>query len=223
MKNEFNLLLTTKKYHLIKSKKTKDIYIDEQARCFLFESDVDAELFCKEVPDTFFEEEEQFVVRPFMSRCRSAGIKVCRVREGGKDKYADIPVDNNETQRQFYNGDTMRTLLLLRETGKKEYLNTLRDCPFIAALTIEDRKEGEPASLKYGYASFTANKGERFYLLFSSFREFENWKTRRKTDAEPYLITISKFMTLISPDGFFINPESTRIRVTCAQIKAAKN
>ena len=66
MKKEEVNLLTLKKYHKILSKLTGKIYIDKNAKCYLFESDYEAEQFCSQLEETFYDKAQCYKAVPFV-------------------------------------------------------------------------------------------------------------------------------------------------------------
>lgn len=212
-------LLTLKQFYLILSKKTSKPYIDKNFKCYLFESDYDAKQFCDKISDTYFENQGFIKQGPFISMCYGYGIERIQAKCSTDEKFKEIPIEKNDVKRQFYNRDTSRSILRLKQTRQKQYLLELNKGTFLSPIIIDQRKEGEYPIVHYTYAILSQNTIH--YLLFTTLQEFEEWKVLQKNkDYLPNQTTLSELNKIRGKNPVFINPLSDKLILTDVQIKS---
>lgn len=202
-------LLTTKKYHVIHSKRTNKIYVDKNYRCYLFETERDAKGFCEEIEDTFYEESEYIKQAPFTSMCYANGIKIMRVKNAKSDTYMDITIEKEDVKHQYYNSDTNAAILRLKQTNLKKYSKALKHSEFICPIIIDQRATAQHPVIHYAFAKLGNNN--IYYLLFTTIQEFKKWNDNQGGKYLPIQTTFNEFRTIRGTDSVLINPESDRL------------
>lgn len=213
-------ILTLKQYCLILSNKTKKVYIDKNCKCYLFESDYEAKQFCDKIPDTYFAEQTFLKQGPFISMCYGNGIETIQVKCSAEEKFREIPIEKKDVKRQFYNRNTMKSILRLKQTSQRQYLLELKKATFISPVVIDQRKEGEYPIIHYTYAILSQETIH--YLLFTTLQEFEDWKKAEEDNVNylPNQTTLAELNKIRGNNPVFINPLSDRLILTDTQIKS---
>lgn len=214
-KEQLNFL-ALKQFYPVYSDKTKRLYIDKQFRCYLFESDYEAKQFCDSIPGIHYDSSCN-VQGGFISMCYGIGIKMLRVKCSSEENFRDISIRAKDVKRQFYNEDTMRNLLRLKQTCEKQYLQNISDSLFISPVILDPRKAGEYPVIHYSYAVLT--QSTIHYLLFTTIQEFEKWNESQGNKYLPNQTSLQELNKVRGNNPVFINPLSDKLILTDSQIK----
>lgn len=215
MESTYINTLTLKEYHVIKSKKTSRPYVDINNGCYLFELRSEAENFTKQIKDTEFDNARYLKQAVFCTEFYSYGIDEIHVK-GARQKEIVIPLSANDVARQFYNRETIRSLLRLKQTGKKQYLYELKNAFFISPVIIDPRPEKQYPIMHYSYAS-TTNKNT-YFILFTTIQEYNLWNKEQKESYKPLKIRLHQFRNIRKQNPVLINPMSDKIVLNDKQI-----
>ena len=214
MEQELINLLTLTEYFLIKSEKTKKPYSDENGNCYLFEVKSDAEAFAHKKEDVKIENAKSYRMQ-FIAELYGHGIKGIKVKQRNKE-YKIIPVDKKATRRQYANPDASFNVMMLNQTRKKKYAKELKNVVFITPVLIDPRFIKRYPEMHYSYATFDGN--ERFYVLFTSLKEFTEWNNDQEQDWKPVEMKLQKVGRIRKNSNILINPLSDKIILQDKQI-----
>lgn len=218
-KDEINVL-TLSKFYQIFSDSTKRLYIDKNFRCYLFEAEREAKQFCEKIEGTYYNTDSSSYIKqsPFVSLCYSLGIDTIRVKSVKREKYVDIKITKEDARHQFYNGETEKNILRLKQTKKSKYLKELADSFFISPVMIDKREEGQYPIIHYSYAMIPG--GNVYYLLFTTLQEFDKWNDTQNKIYSPNKTTLQDLNRIRNNHPVLINPSSDQLILTDKQIKS---
>lgn len=214
MEQEHVNLLTLTEYFLIKSEKTKKPYTDEDGSCYLFETKSDAEVFCKNLSDIKIENPKMYRMQ-FIAEIYGYGIRQIKVKQRNKD-CKTIPVDKKDVRRQFSNPEASYNVMMLNQTRKKKYARELKNVSFITPVMIDPRFIKRYPEMHYSFATTDGNN--RFYVLFTSLKEFEDWNKEQEQDWKPVDMKLQKVGRIRKNNHILINPLSDKIILQDKQI-----
>ena len=216
MTREETNLLTLKPYYRIRSTATGRLYIDKDLRCYLFESDRDATQFCEQYDSLEVEPSDYIKQAPFISKCYGLGFEQIRIKEAANEQFVNIKIEKDDARRQFYNRDAIKSILRLKQTKKKKYLRDLSNAFFIAPMIINPRKEKEYPVIQYCFA--TLQDDTRFFLLFVTLHDFDEWNASQGNKYAPCKTTLAEFNRIRKKNPILINPTSDCLFLTDGQI-----
>lgn len=218
MDSAYKNIIELKEYYIVKSSKTNKPYLDEYFNCYLYETTFEFDDFSKKFTDTYIETKpEHLTPATYMIEFYSYGINNIIVKQANK-KEIKIPLENDpDIKKQYYNRETNRNLLRLKQTGEKRYLRELKDKDFFVPLYIEERNPMEYTQIKYSYAYF--DKTSKYYLLFSTLQEFNNWNNEQNKKYQPLKMTLNSFEKIRKKNELLINPQTDKILLLNEQIK----
>lgn len=219
MDKQFVLALTSNEYHLIKSKKTGQPYIERDLFCYMFYLQSEAEEFFKDIPDIEIESSRYFRPAETFARLHSLGINGIHLKEKGRSTFTDIKMEPADIPKRFYNPEMKKDILFIKETKKAEYYYALGQGFFLIPLLIEKRMPKQHPRIHYSYATL-GEKGDKYYLLYTSIQEFKKWKTAHEIndDVAPLKITIKEFNRIIGDSPVIINSETDKLVLSATQI-----
>lgn len=195
------------KYFFYVSNITKKVYIDEDGCFCVYYIKDDAEKTVRENSHI----ESSLLTRKFFNEVFSLGaneIKIFSV----DCKECEKLENTNKNYTKFENKELSRTLLQLMETNKKKYLLELGKHTFIAPLKIQTRKYKQAPKIRYSYAKID-NDEQKYFLIFSDIKHFEQWKNNQMDDWKPVEITLQRFEWIRKGNPIWINPFSNNIRL----------
>lgn len=216
MKKEEVNLLTLKKYHKILSKLTGKIYIDKNAKCYLFESDYEAEQFCSQLEETFYDEAQCYKAVPFVSYCFGLGIQAIKIKPAASDDYTEIPITKQDARHQFYNEKTNYNILRLKQTKKSKYLKELPNSLLIAPILIDRREMGQYPVIHYAYA--IVPQSGTYYIAFTGMQEYQKWAETQNIPFSPSQTSLQEMNKIREENPILINPMSDQLVLTHKQI-----
>lgn len=203
-------LLTEKEYVIIRSSRTKEVYVDKDRRCYIFSSVMDAESFCDALGDgTYFDKKmEELTQNKDMRHFYACGVRKVIVKLRDKDEPKEIPLSRKDVLNGYYNPNLKFHILRLKQTGTKAYLRMMEKDRFIVPVYLKDRSLKEYPYIYYVFAE--ARETGEFLLLFSSVEEFDEWKKAQKDDRKycPLEITSEKLQRIRKDRDVVINPLS---------------
>lgn len=216
MTREETNALTLCKYHQILSCATDRLYIDDSYSCYLFQAGVEADDFCAKAKarniSLYRSESPEFLQqRSFISLCYGMGIDTIHTKTSKEEKYKDIKVVPDDAKKQFYNPETVRNIIFLKQTHKKKYLRAISDSQLISPVLLDDRKAGEYPAIHYSYAAFDE---KTHYLLFTTLQEFNAWNSQQKESFFPNGTTLRSLNLVRDNNPVLINPLSDRLVLT---------
>ena len=205
-KDDINLL-TLKEYYLVESLLTQKPFFDEKMRCYLFEIKSDASAFCKDMKNVKILDAKTYRTL-FVSELYGYGATSIRIkpRNGG---FKDIAVDNDIKQRKYLNPETCKNIIMLRQTSKKKYARNLKNGKFLSPVLIDPRYVKKYPEIHYSYATF--NNDSRYYILFTTLEEFEDWNEEQPQDWKPVELQLHKVGRIRKKNSVLINPLSEKI------------
>ncbi len=213
--NDVNIL-TKKKYYPIYSTITGRLYMDEAKRCYLFEAEQYAKMFCRQVPGCAYRPAEYIKPAQFCTVCNTLGIKVICIKLSVSNGFDELSVLPTDGKRQHYNAYAMKRLLLLKTTKKRKYLAELDKAKFIAPLIIRSRQPKEYPTIHYA----TATLGNYTFLpLFTTVQEFEHWKEKAKVPFVPHETTLLELSNARKNLPVIVNMEDDRFVLTDEMLK----
>ena len=214
MEQKYVNLLTLTEYYLVSSTITDKPYIDEALNCYLFTKKSDAEAFSGELKDTKVLDAKTYRLQ-FITELYGYGVKNIRVMTR-ESKFSNIPVEKADAAKQYANPETCRNLILLKQTLKKKYAKALKKGMFIAPILIDPRFEKRYPELHYSYATFDGN--DRYYVLFTTLKEFEKWNAEQPQDWKPVEMQLYKVGRIRKNNSVLINPLSDKVILQDRQI-----
>lgn len=216
-KDEINVL-TLSKFYQIYSESTKRLYIDKDFRCYLFEAEREAKQFCEKIEGIYYDKDSSSYIKqgPFVSLCYGLGIDTIRVKSVKREKYVDIKVSIKDARHQFYNSETEKNILRLKQTKKRKYLIELASSFFISPVMIDKREEGQYPVIHYSYAMLPG--GNIYYLLFTTLQEFDKWNDTQNKIYCPNKTNLQDLNRVRGNNPVLINPSSDQLILTDKQI-----
>lgn len=216
MTKEETNLLTLKPYYKIRSATTGRIYMDKDLRCYLFETDREAKQFCEQFDDLEIMEGDYIRQAPFLAHCYGMGIETIRIKEVSKENFTEIKIEKADIRRQYYNPKAVKNIVRLKQTRKKKFLEELMQAEFIVPILIKDRKEKEYPTLQYAYATFQDDT--KYYLMFATLQEFEDWNTSQGNIFFPYKTNFKEHKQVRKENPILINPLTDKLILTKEQL-----
>ena len=208
MEAEHINLLTLDNY-IIKSTITKDIYMDENFVCHIFDKKSSAEFFIKDnkITDVQVILNDNKKAKDFCENLYSTGFR--KIIFYKKDKEIEISVEKPTFQIQYNNPYASAMLLRLKQTGAKKYLRALYNAKFFAPVIVKDREIAHHPIIKYSYAS--VKKSGTYYLLFSTLKEFEKWNLSQGNVWKPLKVSIKDFDRIRNNNPILLDSLSKKI------------
>lgn len=219
MENEHINLLSLNNYILI-STKTNNIYMDENFMCYIFDKKSNANNFISSNKKNDIEVKlnKNNKAKNFCEYLYSIGFRNIIFSRNGKR--IDIPVEKSTNQIKYNSPYTSAMLLRLKQTGEKKYLKGLNKSKFYTPVIIKDRKVKEHPSIKYSYAS--VNKNGKYYLLFSTVKEFDVWNNLQGNIWKPLEVDINNFDRIRTTNPILLDAASNKIVLTKELINIIK-
>lgn len=220
MKASYAQILSTKSYHAIVSVPSKHFYIDRQNRCYLYENESDAKAFCETQPDKLsISQKRQFNLQKLLIKLFNMGAAKVKVKTSDGIS-CEIPIEEKDVPLGYYNPVATYNILRLLQTGEKKYLRELKNCDFLAACYVPNRKTGEYPKLHYAYATipFADGKEENFLLLFTTINSFQKWtQLQPETVFSPIRMSIARLRTTVGATSLMFNPGTEELLLTADQ------
>lgn len=214
MDKENTSLLTLPEYFLIESVLTKKPYFDEEARCYLFEKKSDAQAFSDEIKDTKIAEPKHYRLQ-FITELYGYGAKGIRIMQRD-NVFKDIPVEKGDAKKRYFNPEASLNITLLKQTSKKKYAKALKKAHFLAPVLIDPRFTKRYPELHYSCA--VTDDDSRFYILFTTLKEFDEWNNAQPQDWKAVEMQLHKVGRIRKGNSILINPLSDMIILQDKQI-----
>ena len=210
-------LLTIDPYFLVMSKATKKPYIDANYSCYMFSSKREANGFVGVMEGTYIDDKAKNYTKDICSLLYSYGVSCIHIKTAKNDDFVDIPVEQEDIRKQYYNGFLNSRICRLKQTRKAKYLREMYKAKFIVPILIDKRKRGQYPSLHYCYA-LMGDKNP-LYVLFSTLREFDEWNKTQKETWEPLELYMDEFQKIRDNHAVVINPMSDMLILTDEQVR----
>ncbi len=211
-------ILTLKEYFIIYAQATGKPYIDVNRSCYLFELKSEADIFCKEVKGTYITNAQQLNRDIYGTGFFSLGIERIRIKEKQSDSFTDVTVSREDVaKKQYFNQNAVRDIYRLKQCNQKKYLRNLSRYDYLTPVQIVPRAVGQYPEIHYSYA--TSNGEDRFYLLFTTIQEFENWKKQQEGVWKPLAVNFNTFGRIRKDSSVVINPMTDRLILSDKMIR----
>lgn len=218
MEQEYVNILTLNQYFMIMSTITGKPYIDKDFNGYLFESKSDAEGFVMGLKNSSIKIPEQYYrVLNLCTELYQYGFKNIKIKRKEKEDFITIPVSKADAKTEYYNHYANRYILRLRETRKSEYLKALKNVPFLAPIIMDTRLPEQYPGIYYSYALF--KNDTRYFVLFTTLTEFEEWRKSQMYDWKPAELSMQKFGRIRGKSPVLINPLSDCLILSDKQIE----
>lgn len=205
-------ILTIKPHYTIMSSKTRFPYMDSNAACFVFESRAEAEGVMQKFQDVYLSEPEQMRQMKLWSEFWSYGIEKIQIKEDGDPNYYALQITEQKalgSRNMAYNHETCKMLNLIMETNHSGYLRAMKGLPVFSAAGITVRNPKQCPRIRYVYAKTADLK--KYFLLFSTLSEFEEWSKQTGGKWKPLETTLRDFGTVRGTDNVVIDPMSRKL------------
>lgn len=215
MEQKYVDMLTLSELYMIQSTVTNKPYMDKGYNCYLFEIYNEAEAFKKKIDNTIILDAKYYRAATICSNLFSQGFIGIKLKKKNID-FVDIPVtEADATKRDYYNSYANRCINRLIQTRQKEYLRNLKDANFLAPILTETRKIKEYPKLFYSYAIYKDDT--RYFTLFSTLSEFNEWKETQMYDWKPMELNLKKFGRVRNNSPILINPLTDKLIISDKQ------
>lgn len=218
MKDEHQTLLFGE-YYTILSSKTKKPYIDDDNNCYIFDTLIDANKFVSNIKNAEISDLELIKSGLFISKLYSLGIDNIKLKQGVSNSYVTIPVEKEDCKKRYYNRETTRNIVKLKQYSDKSYLRLLKDGTFISPIYIEPRLPQRYGTLKYPFAKTPDSK--KYFILFTDLEEFNKWNEDQSQKFKPLEVNLIKEERIRNNNPVIINPLSDKLVLNNAYIKEA--
>lgn len=221
MEQEFIDLFSLKRYNIIKSTKTGEIYLNEKNECFFMESPIEAKQFCKLNEGTDLLEAKYYKnIQVFVNTLYQQGVDAINIKLKNEKDFIKYKIKTEDLKKNGYcNHVVNQCLLQLIQTGYKKYLRLLKDEYFLTPVLLIKRKEEQYPVIKY---CAVKKDGKYYNILFSTLQEFEEWNEEQISKYCPLEVDISKFERIRKNNSVLVNPLSRKIILDSTAIKVIK-
>ena len=180
-------------YFLIYSTKSGMPYLGEDRCIYCFELRSEGAEFVKNHENTELGDECVRLSKSIINTLFENGADGISAK--AKDiEECSIKLTENDFKGRFHNRETVRNLILLKQTGEKRYLRALRKNRFFMPVLIEKRERCGYQRTHYCQA---LKDEQRTCLIFADIRDFEEWKKSRNENWDAVSITISEAVNMI--------------------------
>lgn len=211
--------LSQRKYYIIYSVITKRIYLGEEYECYVFETKSDAQNYIEilqEQNEKTYHGESVEINEKNLTDIIDQGAKKLVVQLRDKEDFLDIKLTEMETKRKRYTNQMLQGLICrLKQTKKAKYLRGMKKAKFIMPILLDKREKKNFPSFHYIYA--TMGRGVKYYVLFSTLYEFEEWNKRQEKSWKCIEIIMEDFEKIRQGNAIIINPLSDMLVLTSKQ------
>ena len=180
-------------YYLIYSSKSGMPYLSEDKCIYCFELRSEGMQFVENHENTEMGDEYVKLSNSIINALFENGADGIRVKPKGTGELF-IELKEEYFKGRFHNRDTVRNLILLKQTGEKRYLRALKAGFFYMPVLIEKRKRCSYQRTHYCQA---VKDEQKTCLLFADIRDFEEWKKDRNEEWNAVSITIKEAVNMI--------------------------
>ena len=190
---EIPTTLQKKDYFLIYSTKSEMPYISEDNCIYCFELRSEGSQFVEVHENTEMGDERVSLTKNIINTLFENGADGIKIKAKEVEELS-MELSGNDFKGRFHNRETVRNLMLLKQTGEKRYLRALRKNRFFMPVLIEKRERCGYQQTHYCQA---VKDEQKTCLLFADIRDFEEWKRDRSENWDVVSITISEAVNMI--------------------------
>ena len=210
-------LLTLNQFHLIKSDITKKPYIDKNGACYMFALKSEATAFCNEIPNISFGAAESYKQAVFCTEFYALGIDRIKIKLRDNKDFIEVPVEEGDAKRQYYNHVGNQLIARLKQTNAKKYLRAMKKTPFLSPVMINPRSPKQYPQMHYCYAIMKDE--QKHFLLFTTLQEFEEWNKTQGNKWNAIEVNAYTFGRIRDKNPVLINPLTDKIALSDKYMK----
>jgi len=193
---------------------TKKPYMDNEGGIHIY--------FRKEEAIRFTDDRENIEINgPLFSRLadihsKAYAMGATHITARNGQSLMKLALDKKIMAQHFYNPDTNRNLILLKETRNIMHYNAMKECSFLVPVRVKNSLE-EGAQISYATVS-TGENTPYYYLAFSDMDEYSAWAERVK-GWEPLLVGTDILKRIGKHHGVVINPMGLQLVISDEMLK----
>ena len=200
--------LGSAKWYQIASVDTGNLFLDEEGQAFLFSNENEAITYTEKHPGTVIGTQGTIDADQFLWKCWCIGVDRL-ILNGNKDDYISIIEDKQN--HNYCNREFLRDYLLLLETSKQKYLESLGQRKLIVPMliTTADIQGVDKPVMKYCTVKPAQNADQlpMLYIAFTDLDHYEEWRAQQRELYKPIEVEFWQFEQIYGKCGIRINPD----------------